>query len=153
MLNLNYSAWLMTLRSALQQRPTSPRPRLRFLALSGAPMRQPVKTAHPLPSTRPPMARLPLCMVKLRAPRLESLLPMPQSMFGRRLQTVIAQLWHRMHLRLTSFIGLYEQQDENQVDHNLRGVFVTDSKGKYSFYCLRPTPYPVSAFGSSILKQ
>lgn len=40
--------------------------------------------------------------------------------------------------------GLYEQQDANQSDHNLRGRFLTDSNGEYSLYCLRPTPYPVS---------
>jgi catechol 1,2-dioxygenase len=40
--------------------------------------------------------------------------------------------------------GLYEQQDEDQPDHNLRGKFYTDSDGNYGFYCLRPTPYPVS---------
>lgn len=39
--------------------------------------------------------------------------------------------------------GLYEQQDDKQVDHNLRGKFVTDDDGSYAFYCLRPTPYPV----------
>jgi len=39
--------------------------------------------------------------------------------------------------------GLYEQQDENQVDHNLRGKFVTDENGEYAFYCIRPTPYPI----------
>ncbi|EPE02622.1 catechol dioxygenase [Ophiostoma piceae UAMH 11346] len=39
--------------------------------------------------------------------------------------------------------GLYEQQDPAQREHNLRGKFVTDSNGKYSFYCIRPTPYPV----------
>ncbi|KAL6241964.1 hypothetical protein RBB50_011209 [Rhinocladiella similis] len=39
--------------------------------------------------------------------------------------------------------GLYEQQDENQVDSNLRGKFVTDENGEYAFYCLRPTPYPI----------
>jgi catechol 1,2-dioxygenase len=39
--------------------------------------------------------------------------------------------------------GLYEQQDEHQVDCNLRGKFTTDSNGYYAFYCLRPTPYPV----------
>ena len=42
-------------------------------------------------------------------------------------------------------VGLYEQQDADQPDHNLRGVFHTDSEGKYAFYCLRPTPYPVSS--------
>jgi len=39
--------------------------------------------------------------------------------------------------------GLYEQQDEKQVEHNLRGKFITDDKGEYAFYCLKPTPYPV----------
>jgi len=39
--------------------------------------------------------------------------------------------------------GLYEQQDEKQVDHNLRGKFVTDENGEYAFYCIRPTPYPI----------
>ncbi|KAM0710040.1 hypothetical protein Q7P35_002402 [Cladosporium inversicolor] len=39
--------------------------------------------------------------------------------------------------------GLYEQQDPNQKDLNLRGQFVTDEEGNYSLYCLRPTPYPV----------
>lgn len=39
--------------------------------------------------------------------------------------------------------GLYEQQDPYQVDCNLRGKFETDEEGRYYFYCLRPTPYPV----------
>ena len=44
--------------------------------------------------------------------------------------------------------GLYEQQDNGQVDHNLRGVFETDEQGRYSLYCLRPTPYPIPDDGS-----
>ncbi|KAL3418608.1 catechol dioxygenase [Phlyctema vagabunda] len=39
--------------------------------------------------------------------------------------------------------GLYEQQDPNQKDCNLRGKFHTDENGYYGFYCLKPTPYPV----------
>ncbi|KIV91918.1 hypothetical protein PV10_06409 [Exophiala mesophila] len=39
--------------------------------------------------------------------------------------------------------GLYEQQDPDQIDCNLRGKFVTDANGEYAFYCLRPTPYPI----------
>jgi len=39
--------------------------------------------------------------------------------------------------------GLYEQQDPEQTEHNLRGRFITDSEGRYATYCLRPTPYPV----------
>jgi catechol 1,2-dioxygenase len=46
--------------------------------------------------------------------------------------------------------GLYEQQDENQVEHNLRGVFQTKEDGTYDFYCLRPTPYPIPNDGMYI---
>lgn len=39
--------------------------------------------------------------------------------------------------------GLYEQQDPNQQDYNLRGKFQTDENGEYAFYCLRPSAYPI----------
>ena len=39
--------------------------------------------------------------------------------------------------------GLYEQQDDEQVEHNLRGRFTTNEEGRYELYCLKPTPYPV----------
>ncbi len=45
--------------------------------------------------------------------------------------------------------GLYEQQDPNQVDFNLRGRFTTGQDGRYSFYCLRPTPYPIFGGGQA----
>jgi len=50
-----------------------------------------------------------------------------------------------MHFSADSdpFKGLYEQQDADQPDHNLRGKFYTDEAGKYAYYGLRPTPYPV----------
>lgn len=47
--------------------------------------------------------------------------------------------------------GLYEQQDPNQIDCNLRGKFKTDSEGRYWFYCLRPTPYPIPNDGRFLL--
>lgn len=47
--------------------------------------------------------------------------------------------------------GMYEQQDPEQCEHNLRGKFRTDDEGRYSFYCLRPTPYPVPDDGISPL--
>ncbi|KAF4628045.1 hypothetical protein G7Y89_g10107 [Cudoniella acicularis] len=43
---------------------------------------------------------------------------------------------------------LYEQQDKNQVEHNVRGKFKTDDNGRYALYCLRPTPYPVPNDGN-----
>lgn len=39
--------------------------------------------------------------------------------------------------------GLYEQQDPEQAEWNLRGKFTTDSRGYYGHYCLRPVPYPI----------
>lgn len=39
--------------------------------------------------------------------------------------------------------GLYEQQDPEQADFNLRGLLTTDENGYYGLYCLRPVPYPV----------
>jgi catechol 1,2-dioxygenase len=39
--------------------------------------------------------------------------------------------------------GLYEQQDAQQPDMNLRGVFETDADGTYEIRAVRPVPYPV----------
>ena len=47
--------------------------------------------------------------------------------------------------------GLYEQQDPNQVEHNLRGKFKTDEEGRYYWYCLRPTPYPIPDDGMCLI--
>ena len=43
--------------------------------------------------------------------------------------------------------GLYDQQDPEQMKGNLRGRFKADSDGRYSIYCLRPTPYPIPPDG------
>lgn len=45
--------------------------------------------------------------------------------------------------------GLYEQQDPNQPDYNLRGRFQTDADGHYAFRCLRPEPYPIPYDGAA----
>lgn len=39
--------------------------------------------------------------------------------------------------------GLYEQQDDEQPDYNLRGTFFSDDNGEYSYICLKPTSYPI----------
>ncbi len=39
--------------------------------------------------------------------------------------------------------GLYEQQDPNQPDMNLRGVFTTDADGTYSMRVVKPVSYPI----------
>ncbi|WP_300442020.1 dioxygenase [uncultured Mameliella sp.] len=45
--------------------------------------------------------------------------------------------------------GLYEQQDPDQPDYNLRGRFVTDADGSYEFVGLRPEPYPIPYDGAA----
>jgi hydroxyquinol 1,2-dioxygenase len=39
--------------------------------------------------------------------------------------------------------GLYEQQDPEQPDMNLRGKFHTDSEGRYCFVAIKPVSYPI----------
>jgi protocatechuate 3,4-dioxygenase beta subunit len=39
--------------------------------------------------------------------------------------------------------GLYEQQDPNQPDMNLRGRFRTDAEGRYTIVAMKPVSYPV----------
>mgnify|MGYP003630033025 CR=1 FL=1 len=45
--------------------------------------------------------------------------------------------------------GLYEQQDPDQPDYNLRGRFETDADGRYEFVCIRPAPYPIPYDGAA----
>ncbi|MEO3388307.1 dioxygenase [Mesorhizobium sp. CAU 1741] len=43
--------------------------------------------------------------------------------------------------------GLYENQDEQQADMNLRGVFTADADGRFHFTSVRPAGYPVPMGG------
>lgn len=43
--------------------------------------------------------------------------------------------------------GMYDIQDENQPDMNLRGRFRTDAKGHYEFRSVKPKSYPVPVDG------
>jgi hydroxyquinol 1,2-dioxygenase len=47
----------------------------------------------------------------------------------------------------TSGEGLYENQDPRQADMNLRGTFVTDSSGRFSFRTVKPAGYPIPVNG------
>ncbi|KAF2150972.1 aromatic compound dioxygenase [Myriangium duriaei CBS 260.36] len=62
---------------------------------------------------------------------------------GKPIEGAELDVWH------TAPNGLYEQQDPNQPDMNLRGRFTTGKDGKYHFYCLRPTSYPIPDDGPS----
>src|SRR5580692_5103003 len=47
----------------------------------------------------------------------------------------------------TSGEGLYENQDPRQAEMNLRGTFVTDSGGRFSFRTVKPAGYPIPVNG------
>jgi protocatechuate 3,4-dioxygenase beta subunit len=44
-------------------------------------------------------------------------------------------------------VGMYENQDESQVDMNLRGKFVTGADGRFAFSSVKPAGYPVPTHG------
>ncbi|HEY9281240.1 MAG TPA: dioxygenase [Eoetvoesiella sp.] len=44
-------------------------------------------------------------------------------------------------------VGLYENQDPQQDEMNLRGLFSTDADGRYHFRTVRPAGYPVPTHG------
>jgi catechol 1,2-dioxygenase len=46
-----------------------------------------------------------------------------------------------------SALGVYENQDDSQVDMNLRGKFHTDANGKFTFRSVIPAGYPVPVDG------
>lgn len=56
---------------------------------------------------------------------------------GKPIENAELDVWH------TGPNGLYESQDPDQPDMNLRGRFYTGADGEYNFYCLRPTKYPI----------
>jgi catechol 1,2-dioxygenase len=60
---------------------------------------------------------------------------------GRPLAGVEVDVWQ------ASPVGLYENQDSGQADMNLRGKFVTDAEGRFSFRSVKPAGYPVPTDG------
>jgi catechol 1,2-dioxygenase len=44
-------------------------------------------------------------------------------------------------------VGLYENQDPDQPEHNLRGRFETDAQGRFHFRTVKPAGYPVPTDG------
>jgi catechol 1,2-dioxygenase len=44
-------------------------------------------------------------------------------------------------------VGLYENQDPRQPEHNLRGRFETDPSGRFHFITVMPSGYPVPVDG------
>lgn len=60
---------------------------------------------------------------------------------GRPVAGAEVDVWH------TSPGGLYENQDEDQADMNLRGKFVSDADGYVRFRSVKPTGYPLPTDG------
>jgi catechol 1,2-dioxygenase len=60
---------------------------------------------------------------------------------GRPIAGVEVDVWQ------ASPVGLYENQDPEQADMNLRGKFTTDAEGKFSFRSVKPAGYPVPTDG------
>jgi hydroxyquinol 1,2-dioxygenase len=52
-----------------------------------------------------------------------------------------ADVWH------ASPVGLYENQDPEQAEMNLRGKFTTDANGEFSFRTIKPAGYPIPLNG------
>ena len=50
-------------------------------------------------------------------------------------------VWH------ASPVGLYENQDPDQAEWNLRGKFFTDERGVFAFRSVRPSGYPIPTTG------
>lgn len=60
---------------------------------------------------------------------------------GQPLAGAVLDVWQ------ASPVGLYENQDPDQPDMNLRGCFTTDAAGRYHFRSVRPAGYPVPTDG------
>lgn len=60
---------------------------------------------------------------------------------GHALADAVVDVWQ------ASPVGLYENQDEQQPDMNLRGRFRTDAQGDFYFQSVRPAGYPVPVDG------
>ncbi|WP_043834116.1 intradiol ring-cleavage dioxygenase [Muricoccus aerilatus] len=60
---------------------------------------------------------------------------------GRPIAGAEVDVWH------SSPVGLYENQDPDQADMNLRGKFTTDAEGRFWFRSIKPAGYPIPTNG------
>ncbi len=60
---------------------------------------------------------------------------------GRPIAGAEVDVWH------ASPVGLYESQDPEQAEMNLRGKFTTDANGEFSFRSIKPSGYPIPING------
>jgi catechol 1,2-dioxygenase len=60
---------------------------------------------------------------------------------GKPVEGAMVDVWQ------ASPVGLYENQDPEQPEHNLRGRFETDAQGRFHFRSVKPAGYPVPVDG------
>ncbi len=60
---------------------------------------------------------------------------------GKPVANAEVDVWH------ASPTGMYENQEEAQADHNLRGKFHTDAEGRFAFRSVLPAGYPIPTGG------
>jgi len=60
---------------------------------------------------------------------------------GKPIEGAEVDVWH------SSPEGFYEQQDPKQAEMNLRGKFMTDARGHFSFRSVKPAGYPIPIDG------
>jgi hydroxyquinol 1,2-dioxygenase len=60
---------------------------------------------------------------------------------GQQIAGANVDVWH------SSSEGFYENQDPTQADMNLRGQFLTDEQGRFSFQSIKPVGYPIPVNG------
>jgi len=60
---------------------------------------------------------------------------------GRKIAGAEVDVWH------ASPVGLYENQDPEQAEMNLRGTFTTDAEGRFWLRTVRPDGYPIPTNG------
>ena len=64
-----------------------------------------------------------------------------QDRAGRPIAGAEVDIWH------SSPVGLYENQDPDQAEMNLRGKFTTDATGRIRFRSVKPAGYPIPTGG------
>jgi catechol 1,2-dioxygenase len=64
-----------------------------------------------------------------------------QDRAGRPIEGAEVDVWH------ASPVGLYENQDPEQAEHNLRGKFTTDADGRFWFRTVKMVGYPIPTDG------
>jgi catechol 1,2-dioxygenase len=64
-----------------------------------------------------------------------------QDQAGRPIEGAEVDVWH------ASPVGLYENQDPEQAEHNLRGKFTTDGDGRFWFRTVKMVGYPIPTSG------